>query len=230
MRFTAIVLAASLLLADISFAATHEEEKRMTLDLYTATMLILTEAAYGFHIAQVKDMEKTYESHYARDHRALGSGDRVNPAMGGYTAGTARVVGYRNAPPPYRDYAGAYIDRADTFDRAVAGYPGIIGDRSGLRGNNINEAEKMPEQAQTWIKNMNQASRNADGYIQLAQAGTQEANYFNMLMTELRADTMRQTDVQAALAAEEAQDGFDDTFAFEMATGTWKNTGTGTKY
>ncbi|MCL2010485.1 MAG: hypothetical protein FWG71_08065 [Synergistaceae bacterium] len=255
LRFTAIVLAASLLVASapcfvgVSFAArkkvsksSQAEQQRMLTTIKNDIVLIGLAIFLGVDEARVKSAHKDYQRRYDRDHKILDSSARVSPTMSGYQASpapttgrhVAPVLGYRNAPPRNSNYAVAYVDRIYPFRESMigwsAGAPPSSAKYDGIDGANVAEAEKIPGQTQTWITDMNRASRDADGYIQVIQAGTQEANYLNMELAELRSDTMRQTDLHLLMATEEAQDDFDEMFSFEMAMGRWKSTGTGTSY
>ena len=192
------------------------EQARLESDAKLATILILLEIKYAQHLQLIKDMRKTYNENYERDHKPLAN--RVNPEMGPYATIQAAAVGYRGPSPLI--YSDIYKNRENAFKNTM----------SGSSGGNKTRADKIAGEDQTQIQKMNEVSRNADGYMQLIKAGTQEANYLNMELAELRADTMRQLDVQMRAAIEEAQDDFDGTSAFEGAVSTWKNTGSGGGY
>ena len=219
-KFAAALLlaVAAVCLSGPSYAAVVSEDKtpeadRTINDLMEGTILGLLEIEYGVKLGLTEAMKKTYEDNYKRDHEPLQDSDKVKPTTSKYGTIAENAAGYRGASSII--YSGVYRDRENKFRDAMRGVAEV----------NAAEAEKIAGNVQTWIKKMNQASRNADGYIQLIQAGTQEANYLNVELAELRADTLRQIDVHMRAAVEEAQDDFDETSAFEGAVRTWKSPG-----
>jgi hypothetical protein len=129
----------------------------------------------------------------------------------------SEAPGYRNVTPAHSEiYKKRANELKDTLREAAEA--------------NAEEARHVNTTTREEIKNMNAASRNAKGYIALIQAGTQEANYLNAELLRLRADTLRQTDIQVSAFVEEAQDDFDETSAFEGAVATWKDQASGPGY
>jgi hypothetical protein len=194
------------------------EGDRLSNDMFTAMTLALQELVYAGEAALQTVMMIDYNNKYIDDHEALDDDLRYNAPMNPFSSVMRTADGYRGGGPNI--YSEIFKTRAgglrETLRRAASA--------------NASEAQGIKGATQDEIKKMYEATDEAEGYIGVIQAGTQEANYLNTELLRLRADTLRQTDIQMSAAIEEAQDDFDETSAFEGAVTTWKVPGTGTGF
>jgi hypothetical protein len=179
---------------------------------------------------------ESYKDNYDADHRKMGggifssvagqfdasslhsmmaSGGAVSYAANPSVAVTNRAPGLRTGVGVY---SAIYKDRRETWQNDMKG---------ALEGNRSQTAETGAN-ADNIIKNLDDASFDAKGYMELLQAGAASENYMNATMLGMRSDTIRQTDAQLRLWLEKIQDGADEVSAFEGAVGTWANPASGT--
>ncbi|MDR3076481.1 MAG: hypothetical protein LBU26_04190 [Synergistaceae bacterium] len=194
------------------------EKGRYYSDAQLAVVLALLEAEYGIEDDLVKQMKAEYEKNYAFDHKALGV--FLDPAVNPFTASGRKSAGYRYSGSQKDVYSGIYINRRSDWH----------GDIKKMAGENAKEALFISKEVMDWIYAAHGSSRGADGYLQLVQSGTQETNYLNAELVQLRTDVLRQMDMQMRAAAEEMQDNADETSAFEQAVRTWSGSGSGSGY
>jgi hypothetical protein len=199
-----------------------------------AGISIKIDGEYG----QIKDMIKTYNDNYARDHAALSSDMRISAEAGleslrkklddagaiSFAAtGDDAKKKLNEQNPGYAvsgDYAALYRKRADRWQDIAFGMLEVS-----------NSQAKGVTSAQNDIKKMNDASVSADGYIRVMLAGGQERNYLNRNLVQARFDVMMQIDAQFKNSMEKIQDDADSTSAFDQAVKRWTNpAGTVTRY
>jgi P-type conjugative transfer protein TrbJ len=191
-----------------------------------AGISIKIDGEYG----QIKEMIKTYNDNYAKDHAPLSEDKRISVetdlgslrkkledagaiSFAGTSAGARAMLDDQN--PGYKtvedgDYASRYRERADRWQNTAFAM---------LEAANSQAAGVTSAQAQ--IKTMNDVSNEADGYIRIMQAGGQQRNYLNRNLVQARFDVMMQLDAQFKVSMEKIQDDADATSAFDRAVKGW---------
>ncbi|MDR3280501.1 MAG: hypothetical protein LBT23_08305 [Synergistaceae bacterium] len=204
---------------DVEEDADDPEEARAQNDAQLAAVLMLLEIEYAVEDSLTSDRKKTYEKDYDFDHKTLAAwvGTGMNPYA--TIAGEAPGYRYQGAAIPEL-YSEIYKMRREVWQQ----------DASVLMKSNAREASMLRNEVQNWIGRMDEASFNAEGYVQLIQAASQQSNYMNLELLQMRTDVLRQMDIQARAAVEEMQDGADETSAFEQAVDKWKPISPGTGY
>jgi hypothetical protein len=210
-------------------AAKEEENKdddddpdaeKLGSDANTAGALILLEIEYAIESALRGQIIDDYGKKYDDDHKALAASWRIDPSANPYETQAPSPVGYRYRNASQNDvYAQIYKNRRSEMTNRLESVLETNANESII---NINQG--------WWINDARLASVNADGYMKILEAATQESNIMNIEILQLRADTLRQTDIQLAAADALAQDEADETAAFEQAVKTWSAAGTGTNY
>ncbi|MDR1579800.1 MAG: hypothetical protein LBS35_05540 [Synergistaceae bacterium] len=214
---------AVLALSAPAFAAADDDPDgdKLEADANTAGALILLEIDYAIEAVLRGQIIDDYDEKYDDDHKALAASSRIDPSANPYETRAPSPVGYRYKNASQNDvYALIYKDRRrELLERLES----VLKTNAGEGLINMNEG-------QTWINDARSASVNADGYMKILEAAAQESNLMNVEILQLRADILRQTDIQ--LAAEDAlmQDEADETAAIEQAVKTWSAAGTGTNY
>jgi hypothetical protein len=196
------------------------EKARLQKDIQTAALLVMLEIMVGIESALEADMYDEYKDNYKFDHKKLT--DIVNPTMYGYETIAREAEGYRykGSPGGADIYSDIYRQRMNDWHDAI----------TGAAEDNSKEASLLMNNAQKWITDMHNASMNAEGYMQLLQAGTQETNYLNMELLQLRTDNLRRIDIRLLEPKENRQNDIDETSAFDQAIGTWTAAGTAEEY
>jgi hypothetical protein len=203
-----------------------------------AGISIKLDGEYG----QIKEMKKTYEDNYKKDHADLDQKNRISVdwnfsdlRSGLESAGAISFAGTSNnarkmlneQDPGYRMVSGGSVNNyADLFRSRADRWQDIA---FGILAANNSEARGVAS-AQSDIKSMNETSNGASGYIQIIQAGSQERNYLNRNLVQARADVMRQIDVQFKYSLEKIQDDSDAASAFEQAVRSWTAQGSAGNY
>ena len=197
------------------------DEDKLEADAHTAGALILLQTEYGIEDVLRKDIIEDYEGKYRFDHTSPGGSGRIAPGMNAYTTVLVPPTGYRYKNALQKDiYSDIYKARRQA----------LIGQFESVLGANASEGLINMNQNQVWINGARDASMSADGYRKILESATQESNLMNVEILQLRADTLRQTDIQLAAADVEMQDEADETAAFEQAVKTWTTVGTAANY
>ena len=206
-----------------AFAAEDDDPDgdKLEADAGTAGSLILLEIEYALEAVLRGQIIADYGDKYDDDHEALASSWRIDPSANPYATQAPSPTGYRYKSASQNDiYAQIYKGRRlDLMNRLES----VLKTNSEESLININQGGK-------WINDARGASMNADGYMKILEASTQESNIMNTEILQLRADILRQTDIQLAAADALVQDEADETAAFEQAVKTWSSAGTGTNY
>jgi hypothetical protein len=198
-----------------------------------AGISIKIDGEYG----QIKEMIKTYNDNYKKDHNDLDEGKRIsvewdaaslrsNLESAGaisFAATADRAKEMLNEQNPgYRTVsAGKTVDYASVYRERAAKWQNMA---FGMLTAANSEARNVTS-AQNDIKSMNDTSNEADGYMQIIQAGSQERNYLNRNLVQARFDVMMQIDLQFKNSMEKIQDDADSTSAFDQAVRTWVSPG-----
>jgi hypothetical protein len=218
MFFAALAVLA--LSAPPAFAADDPDGDKLEADANTAGALILLEIEYAIESALRKQIIDDYGEKYDDDHEALAASWRIDPSANPYETQAPSPVGYRYKGASQNDvYAQIYKNRRSDLTNRLES---VLKTNAGESLININQGQ--------WINDARRASMNADGYMKILEAAAQESNLMNIEILQLRADTLRQTDIQLAAADALIQDEADETAAFEQAVKTWSAAGTGTNY
>ena len=203
-----------------------------------AGVSIKLDGEYG----QIKEMKKTYEDNYIKDHADLDQKNRISVdwnfsdlRSGLESAGAISFAGtsddarkmLNEQDPGYRVVSGGSVnDYADLFRGRADKLQDIA---FGMLAAGNSEAGGVAS-AQSDIKSMNETSNGAEGYIQIIQAGSQNSNYLNKNLVQARTDVMRQMDVQFKYSLEKIQDDADRASAFEQAVRSWTAQGGARSY
>jgi hypothetical protein len=198
-----------------------------------AGISIKIDGEYG----QIKEMIKTYNDNYTKDHAALDQAKRISvewdiasirsnlESAGAIsfaaTADKAKQMlneqnpGYRTVSAGQTvDYASLYRERAAKWQDTAFGM---------ITAGNVETRDVTS--AQNDIKSMNDTANGTEGYIQMIHADTQVRNYLNRNLVRTRYGVMMQIDLQFKHSMEKIQDDADSTSAFDQAVMTWTGPG-----
>jgi hypothetical protein len=206
--------------------AEDAEEERFSIDAQLSGVLALLEIEFGIEDVMRKGMISEYEKNYKFDHNSLETKYRIDPAMNAYAAADETPDGYRYDGASRKDiYSAIYKTRRQ---ESYALLEKIL--KANAEEGLLNMDCASASGAQKFINAARDASVNADGYMRMMEAATQESNLMNMEILQLRADGLRALDIQAAAVNSDMQDDADETSAFEQAVKTWVNPGASQNY